>query len=324
MPILRTFMLIVFFCLAACVQEDIKPNLAATTVEPTRMVVAKSSPQGCKAAIDLNYQVHDLYRKGASTTKQKRLLEKALQICPNHAESHNNLAEILREEEQYAQAITHYRQALDANPSLSAAWHGLGETYHKQGQFPLSLEAHLHACQTNKDSKTRIVELLKNNQYAVTEAGEIINKESLLVLYDEQRRASMKTMMAACGFKAKMQYVVTFRNLVFNSGKATLKPNSNKQLNQIAAALKVVQPTWIKIDGHSDNQRWRGKNAKQSQQLNLKLSQQRANTVKKGLIKQNVEQNRIQAKGHGSKHPLVPGNSKTARDKNRRVEIAVK
>jgi outer membrane protein OmpA-like peptidoglycan-associated protein len=188
----------------------------------------------------------------------------------------------------------------------------------------LSLEAHLHACQIDSDSKAQVVALLENNRYAVTEQGKILNKDSLLLLYDKNRRVKINKMLANCGLRAKMQHVVIFRNLVFNSGKATLKPSSNKQLNQIAAALKIILPTWIKIDGHSDNQRWRGKSVQQSRQLNLKLSQQRANTVKKGLINQNIEQNRVQAKGYGDKHPLVPGNSKAARGKNRRVEIDVK
>jgi len=278
---------------------------------------------GCMEAIDLNHRAHSQYVKGEYTAA-KSLLKKALYNCPNHVESHNNLAEILQAEGQYTQAIAHYRQALDKNPNLAGAWHGLGETNYKQDQFPLSLEAHLHVCKTDKDSQARIVELLENNRYAVTEAGKILNKDSLLLLYDKNRRAKINKMLANCGLRAKIKYVVIFRNLVFNSGKATLKPSSNRQLKQIAAALKVILPTWIKIDGHSDNQRWRGKSEKQSQQLNLKLSQQRAYTVKKGLINQNIEQNRIQAKGHGSKHPLVPGNSKAAQAKNRRVEIAVK
>jgi tetratricopeptide (TPR) repeat protein len=56
------------------------------------------------------------------------LLKKALRNCPNHAESHNNLAEILQAEGYYTEAIAHYRQALAANPNLAGAWHGLGET----------------------------------------------------------------------------------------------------------------------------------------------------------------------------------------------------
>jgi len=46
--------------------------------------------------------------------------------------------------------------------------------------------------------------------------------------------------------------------------------------------------------------------------------------VKKSLINQNIEKDRVQAKGYGDKHPLISGNSKVARDKNRRVEIDVK
>jgi flagellar motor protein MotB len=62
--------------------------------------------------------------------------------------------------------------------------------------------------------------------------------------------------------------VVVFRNLVFNSGKATLKNASKKQLNKIATALKIIKPTRIKIGGHSDNQRWRRKTREESKQLN--------------------------------------------------------
>ncbi len=106
----------------------------------------------CINAINLNHQAHSLYTK-KEYTAAKSLLKKALRNCPNHIENHNNLAEILQTEGQYTQAITHYRQALNENPNLVGAWHGLGETYYKQGQFPLSLESHLHACQTDKDSK---------------------------------------------------------------------------------------------------------------------------------------------------------------------------
>ncbi len=52
--------------------------------------------------------------------------------------------------------------------------------------------------------------------------------------------------------RAKIQYVVVFRNLVFNSGKATLKNASKKQLNKVATALKIIKPTRIKTGGHSD------------------------------------------------------------------------
>jgi len=279
--------------------------------------------QDCEQASKLNDKAFHRHSEGAPTAELKGLLNQAIALCPNHPESHNNLADMLREEKRYAEAIAHYKRALMWR-DFPEAWNGLGETYYLQNQLPLSLEAHLHACKTDKDSQTRIKELLENNRYAITEENQILNKESLLLLYDETRREEIDDLLANCGLRAKIRHVIVFRSLVFNSGKATLKRASKTQLNKIAEVLKIIQPRRIKIGGHSDNQRWRGKTVKESKQLNLALSQQRADTVKNGLTKQGIHQKRVQAKGYGGNHPLVYGNSRAVWAKNRRVEIEVK
>ncbi len=279
--------------------------------------------QGCDRASELNNEAYQRHLQDAPKSELKGLLNLALELCPSHPESHNNLADMLREEGRYAEAIAHYKHALQTRPDFSEAWNGLGETYYKQEQLPQSLEAHLHACKTDDDSLARIKELLKDNRYAITEENQILNKESLLLLYDETQRDKINQLLADCGLRAKIRHVIVFHNLVFNSGKATLKRASKKQLKKIAAALKLIKPTRIKIGGHSDNQCWRGRSAKKSRQLNLALSQRRADMVKKRLIEQGILQKRVQAKGYGEGHPLVPGYSRAARAKNRRVEIDV-
>jgi len=277
----------------------------------------------CDRASAINHEAYQIH-KSAPAAKLKKLLKRALALCPSHPEAHNNLADMLREEGRYAEAVDHYEQALRVRRYFPQAWNGLGEAYYKLEQFPLSLEAHLHVCKTNKESKARIKELLADNRYAITEENQILNKESLLLLYDKTRREEINNMLANCGLRAKMRNVIVFRNLVFNSGKATLIHASKQQLNTIAAALTVIKPTRIKIGGHSDNQRWRGKSATESKRLNLALSQRRANTVKDGLITHGIHQRRVQAKGYGGSLPLVPGSSRAARAKNRRVEIDVR
>ncbi|WP_069472358.1 WD40 repeat domain-containing protein [Candidatus Marithrix sp. Canyon 246] len=112
------------------------------------------------AAIDFVYQFYDVHSQAGSIYRQK-----ALQLCPTMPEAHNNLASLLEDEASYSQAIFHYKQAIQQRPNFPQAWYGLGETYYKQGRFALSLEAHLHACQDDKDS--------------------------LLALYDPQRRQAM-------------------------------------------------------------------------------------------------------------------------------------
>jgi len=279
--------------------------------------------QDCNRASVLNNQVLDLPNERAYFPKQKQLLNQALQLCPNHPEAHNNLADIFEREQNYPQAIYHYQKALKARPGYSNAWYGLGETYYKQGQFPLSLEAHLHACQTDKDSKARIVELLINNQYAVTEEGEIINKESLLVLYDKQRRKTMDSMISNCGLKAgPVTQKQIFRNFHFDTGKATLKLGSERQLEEIAAALLQINSTVIKIHGHTDITRFAGKTKAESDRLNWQLSKDRAASVARALAQRGVSKSRMKTQGYGYSKP-AQGFSRNYLSKNRRVEIGM-
>ena len=279
--------------------------------------------QDCNRASVLNNQALDLPNERAYYPQQKRLLNQALQLCPNHPESHNNLADIFEREQNYPQAIYHYRQALKARPGYSNAWYGLGETYYKQGQFSLSLEAHLYACQTDKDSKTRVIELLKDNRYAVTEEGEIINKESLLVLYDKQRRKTMDSMISNCGLKAgPVTQKQIFRNFHFDTSKATLKWGSKRQLEEIAAALLQINSTVIKIHGHTDIQRFAGKTKAESDRLNQRLSEDRAASVAQALTQRGVPSSRMRTQGYGHSKP-AQGFSKRHLSKNRRVEIGV-
>ncbi|OAD18648.1 conserved hypothetical protein, secreted, partial [Candidatus Thiomargarita nelsonii] len=67
--------------------------------------------QNCDYATRLVIQAYDWGDSGHKD-KEKKLLNQALQICPNHAEAHNNLASLLEEQGNYPQAIAHYRQAL--------------------------------------------------------------------------------------------------------------------------------------------------------------------------------------------------------------------
>ncbi len=103
----------------------------------------------------------------------------------------------------------------------------------------------------------------------------------------------------------------------FDSGKAIIKPESYELLLAIALFINE-RPflTKIEIQGHTDKQ---GRRA-----YNIKLSQQRADAVKRFLVKEgSVESQRLQSKGYGFDQPLVEGQSKIAQAKNRRVEFVV-
>jgi len=279
----------------------------------------------CDDAVDLLYQAHELRQQGKAVTSEKWLVNMALETCPNLPEAHNYLASLLENEGNYSQAIVHYKKAIEQRPDFSQAWYGLGETYYKQGRFPLSLEAHLHACQTDKDSKARVEALLKSKDYTVTETGKIIDKESLLVIYDKQRRKKVDKMLSECGLRAaplKPTYV--FRNFQFDTGKATLPAGSERQVREIAKALWELQDqSIIAIHGHTDTQPFKDFPLADSDRLNRRLSEQRAANIATALIEQGIQRSRIETYGYGYYKPLINEKTPNAWRQNRRVEIKV-
>jgi len=190
-----------------------------------------------------------------SVEKQQQLLQAALAKCPNHAEAHNNLGDLLMQAKDYDPAIEHFKQAISptsTKPNLSQAWHNLGEVYFQQGQLPLSLEAHLHACTTDNDSKQRVVELLKNAQYRVVAEGNVFNQESLLVLYDKQRSDKIEKLLGGCGLRAIMRPVTIFHGFTFfKPGEFGLETQSQQQLNNIIGALQKIEPMKVSVRSYT-------------------------------------------------------------------------
>jgi len=106
-----------------------------------------------------------------------------------------------------------------------------------------------------------------------------------------------------------------FDRLLFDTGKATLQPASDEQLNNIAAILKAFPKVKIKIGGYTDNT---GDAA-----ANLKLSQDRADNVKAELVKLGMAPDRIEAQGYGVDHPVADNGTDEGRQKNRRISLRV-
>jgi len=106
-----------------------------------------------------------------------------------------------------------------------------------------------------------------------------------------------------------------FDNLNFDFGKATIRESSFPSLDKLAEVLNESKDWKIAIEGHTDD--------KGSLATNLKLSQNRANSVKEYLVKKGIATDRITATGFGETKPIVPNDSNANRDKNRRVEFKI-
>ena len=109
--------------------------------------------------------------------------------------------------------------------------------------------------------------------------------------------------------------VVTLGDLLFDTGKATLKGGTIGHLNKLAAFLNQYPDRTVMIEGHTDNVG--------SEDFNLGLSQRRANSVMTYLIHQGVASNRLAAYGKGENFAISDNESASGRQQNRRVEIII-
>ncbi len=101
----------------------------------------------------------------------------------------------------------------------------------------------------------------------------------------------------------------------FDFGKATLQESSFAVLDDLVAYLKRKEDDRIEIGGHTDNV---GNAAS-----NLKLSLDRANTVRDYLIGKGVDPARLTAKGYGMTQPVAENKTEAGRAENRRTEVTI-
>ncbi|MCD6066409.1 MAG: outer membrane protein/peptidoglycan-associated protein [Bacteroidetes bacterium] len=107
----------------------------------------------------------------------------------------------------------------------------------------------------------------------------------------------------------------TLENVFFDTGKATLKPTSNKALTDLVEILKLKNTMVVEIQGHTDNV---GK-----PEDNLKLSRERAEAVKNFLLSKGIEATRVTAKGYGDTTPVADNSTDAGKAKNRRTSLKV-
>jgi outer membrane protein OmpA-like peptidoglycan-associated protein len=110
---------------------------------------------------------------------------------------------------------------------------------------------------------------------------------------------------------------IALHNILFDTGKATIKPESAKELALVIDVLKADASLKLEVQGHTDNV---GAKA-----ANLTLSQQRADAVRDYLIKTGgIAAARLTAVGFGDTRPVGPNATEEGKAANRRVELVKK
>ena len=105
-------------------------------------------------------------------------------------------------------------------------------------------------------------------------------------------------------------------NILFETGKATLKPESMAEIQKVADYMLKNPSVRFEVQGHTDNQG--------TDKVNDPLSQQRAEAVVKALEGLGVDGFNLRAVGKGSHEPVADNKTEEGRAKNRRVEFIKK
>jgi outer membrane protein OmpA-like peptidoglycan-associated protein len=107
--------------------------------------------------------------------------------------------------------------------------------------------------------------------------------------------------------------VVNMADIVFDVNKATLKKDAHSALAKVSAILSVFPKLQIRAEGFTDST---GK-----EELNMKLSAERARTVADFLVAQGIAAERLAHSGYGPANPVGDNATADGRKLNRRVEL---
>lgn len=109
---------------------------------------------------------------------------------------------------------------------------------------------------------------------------------------------------------------ITFDSgILFDVNKATLKPASMTNLQNLASILNKYPDTNILIEGHTDDTG--------TEEYNLDLSKKRSQSVSNYLASLNVDPTRFTIMGYGESQPIATNETSEGRSQNRRVELAI-
>jgi outer membrane protein OmpA-like peptidoglycan-associated protein len=134
-------------------------------------------------------------------------------------------------------------------------------------------------------------------------------KANMRARLSEQLNAVLATRDSARGL------IVNMSDVLFDTGKYTLKPGAREKLAKVAGILLAYPGLTIEVDGNTDNVG--------GSDFNQKLSEQRATSVRDYLVQQGVSGNYVSARGLGDTQPVASNDDPAGRQLNRRVELVV-
>ena len=135
------------------------------------------------------------------------------------------------------------------------------------------------------------------------------DKAALRARISEQLNLILQTRDSARGL------IVSMSDVLFDTGKYSLKPGAREKLAKVAGILLAYPGLNIEVGGYTDNVG--------GDDMNQKLSENRAGSVRDYLVQQGVATNSVTARGLGNTLPVASNDNASGRQQNRRVELLV-
>jgi outer membrane protein OmpA-like peptidoglycan-associated protein len=137
----------------------------------------------------------------------------------------------------------------------------------------------------------------------------VLDREELRARLLQQFNAILVTHDTARGL------VVNMSDVLFDSGKYTLRPLAREKLAKISGIVLAYPSLKLAIEGNTDSVG--------SEEFNQSLSEQRAEGVRSYLTQQGVPESSTSARGFGKNQPIASNETADGRQQNRRVELVV-
>jgi outer membrane protein OmpA-like peptidoglycan-associated protein len=135
------------------------------------------------------------------------------------------------------------------------------------------------------------------------------DKAAMRTRLSEQLNSILQTRDSARGL------IVSMSDVLFDTGKYSLKPGAREKLAKVAGILLAYPGLNIEVGGYTDNVG--------GDDMNQRLSENRADSVRSYLVQEGVAANSVSARGFGNTLPVASNNDSAGRQQNRRVELLV-
>ena len=175
-------------------------------------------------------------------------------------------------------------------------------------------QAHIHEAEKKAAAAKVQIEAQASAKLSDTEAELARTKAELAE--SQAAMAHLKDLKVGQTRSDERGTVITLSgNVLFETGKAQLRPAARDQLGELADTLVKAKAESLTIEGFTDSTG--------SKKRNAQLSQARAEAVAGFFASRGISAKKMHAVGRGSEHPVASNDTAEGRATNRRVEVVV-